>query len=244
MKNQLTVFIAFLVSGYLLMAQASETKATPDVADVPASELTSSEETTSEPQQTPDVINEVVEDEKPRPISADELPSAPSVMSPQEKALFQAAHAGRLAEVQAQVQKGVSVNFVDQEKRTALILAANKGHTAVVEYLYSKGADINASDKSGMTALLYTAKRSFNETAAFLLGHGAEVNVQTRKKGLTALMLASGWGNMELVQMLLDKGADPAIRDKFGWTAAGYAEKRNHSEIVKLLSGSQVPKSE
>ena len=232
MKIQLTLIIILLVSSFSLVAQAPSSKTIPEVAE--GGELP----------QTPDVISGDGEEDEIEFLSADQLPKIPSTMNPQEKALFQAAHAGKLAEVQAQVKKGVSVNYADKEKRTALILAANNGHTAVVEYLYSKGADINASDKSGMTALMYAAKRSFNETAAFLLDKDADVNVRSRKRGMTALMLASIWNNKELVQMLLGKGADPAVRDKFGWTAAAYAEKRGNPEIVKVLSEAQVPKPE
>ena len=194
-----------------------------------------------EPQQTPDSITDLVSDGNAEPAQAYKPPVAPEPMPPREKALFQSAYNGNLADVQVQIAKGASVNYADKEQRTALILAANNGHTAVVEFLYGKGADINAIDHGGMTALMYTAKRSFNETAAFLLNNGAQVNVRSRKKGITALMLASGWDNKDLVQMLLDKGADPTIRDNFGGTAAIYAQKRGNTAIVDMLSDVPAP---
>lgn len=228
MKNQLIVIIALLVSGYLLMAQASETKTTAEEA------------ATSPEQKTPDVISELDEEIEPVAIPVDKLPRIPSTMPPEQQELFKSAHAGRLSEVQEFVAQGVPVNYQDEEKRTALILAANNGHTSVVEFLFSKGADINVADKDGMTALMYASKRSFTETAAFLLNNGANVNVQSRKKKITALMLASAWGNPELVQMLLDKGANPAARDIQGRDAAIIAEKRGHKEITKMLSEAQA----
>lgn len=230
MKNQLALTILILTFSFSLLAQASEPEKTPDVVDV------------SEALQTPDVIEETAPTDAAEPAQTIKLPKVPESMAPREKALFQSAFDGKLAEVQIQVSKGANVNYAGKKKRTPLILAASNGHTAIVEFLYGKGADINATDSSGMTALMYAARRSFNETAEFLLNNGAKVNVQNKKKGLTALMLASGWGNAELVQMLLDKGADPTIHNKFGATAADNAKERNHSAIVSMLSESSPSK--
>jgi len=229
MKIQLTFVILLLALSFSLLAKSPEPVNVPDVVEA------------SEPEQTPDVITDLMPDENAEAAQAYKPPVAAEPMPPREKALFKSAYDGNLADVQVQITKGASANYADKEQRTALILAANNGHTAVVEFLYGKGADINAIDHGGMTALMYTAKRSFNETATFLLNNGAEVNVQSRKKGITALMLASGWGNEALVQMLLDKGADPAIRDNFGKTAANYAEKRGHSTVANMLANPPEP---
>ena len=247
MKIQQILVLLLWAFSISLLAQGPEPQQTPDsitdlVPDVTAEPAKAYKPPQApEPQQTPDVITDLVPDEDAIPAQVYKPPVAPEPMPPREKALFQSAHDGNLADVQIQVAKGASVTFADKEQRTAFILAANNGHTAVVEFLYGKGAEINAIDHGGMSALMYTAKRSFNETAAFLLNNGAEVNVRSRKKGLTALMLASGWGNEALVQMLLDKGADPAIRDNFGKTAANYAEKRGHSTVANMLSNPPAP---
>ena len=128
------------------------------------------------------------------------------------------------------------MNVRDQKKRTPLIFAATNGHTPVVGFLISKGAEVNAKDSSGQTALLYAAKRSFNQAAALLLEKGAEVNVQSKKKRVTPLMLAAVWNNVELLQMLLDKGADPGLTDIFGRTAKILAQKKGNAAIVELLT--------
>lgn len=232
MKIQLTFVLLLLATSFSLLAQTPESKKTPDVVDV------------SELLQTPDVTGESGATDNAEPVKTNKPPKVAESMGPKEKALLQNAYEGKLSKVEILISKGVPVDYADKEKRTALILAANNGHTAVVEFLYGKGADINATDKDGMTALMYTARRSFNETAAFLLNNGAKANLQSRKKGMTALMLASGWGNAELVQLLLDKGANPAIHDKFGVTAADSARERGHTAIVGMLSDSSAPKDQ
>jgi ankyrin repeat protein len=82
---------------------------------------------------------------------------------------------------------------------------------------------------------MYACKRSFNETAAFLLKNGADVNVQSKKKGITALMLASVSGDVELLRMLLEHGADANLTDTFGRTAKILAQKKGNSAVVDLL---------
>jgi hypothetical protein len=191
----------------------------------------------AEPAGTPDVID------------LTELPQFPESaertdLSEMEHNLILNAYNGDLAKVKVLVAKGANVNVQEQKKRTPLIFAATNGHTSVVEFLIGKGAEVNARDSGGQTALIYAAKRSFNETAAVLLKNGAEVNVQSKKKGITALMLAAVWDNEELVQMLLKHGADPQLTDTFGRTAKLLAEKKGNAAVVGLLSGPPVQESE
>lgn len=189
-----------------------------------------------EPAETPDSITAYERGDTPK---ASKLPlpaQASQQLNAQEKALFKSAYQGELSKVQGLVAKGVSVNTADMEKRTPLILAAYNGHTPVVEFLLAKGADINAADRSGQTPLIHTCKRSFNETAAFLLKNGADADVQTRKTGTTALMIAAVLGNLDLVRMLLDHGADVDLADSFGDTATMLARKKGNSAVVDVLS--------
>lgn len=157
-----------------------------------------------------------------------------------ETELIQSAYAGDLAVVQKLVKNGTPVNITGDEHRTPLILAAYNGHTTVVEFLLGAGAEINAQDGGGYTALMYACKRSFDETAQFLLKNGADVNLRSKKKGVTALMIAAALGNVKMVSELLDQGANTDIKDRFGATAAVLAKKRGHTEVVDLIEGRQA----
>jgi uncharacterized protein len=72
------------------------------------------------------------------------------------------------------------------------------------------------------------------------------VNPNQRQMGITALMTACNRGHVDVVRILLDKGADVNAKDWEGWTAlmaasAGAAHDNNQNkeerclEIVKLL---------
>lgn len=224
-----TLLLAFTV---LVMAQS------------PEPEQASTAIEASEASQTPDVVPEPDPDKAKVLSELDRFPTIPDLMDPAEKLIFQSAFDGNLAGVQAAVTKGVPVNIADQKKRTPLIMAAFGGHTAVVKYLVSEGADINSKDGDNQTALMYASKRSFNEIAAFLLKNDAEVNVRSKKKGITALMLAAVWDNVELVNMLLEHGADVKLTDAYGRTAEALAQKKGNSAVVAILSNTANSEAE
>lgn len=68
-----------------------------------------------------------------------------------------------------------------------------------------------------------------------LLDKGVNVNAKTRY-GATALSFACDRENIELVKLLLERGADPNSRDTFyGEVPLGWALSKGNAQIVKLL---------
>jgi ankyrin repeat protein len=232
MKIQLIIFTLFLVFSNPLAAQDPEPVQAAEPADAP------------ELNQTPDVVDVTDSAKTPEPVKA------PILLTPKDEALIQSVWEGDLAKVELLVKKGANVNSAEpKKKRTALMVAATKGQFDIVKFLYGKGADINARDSDSQTALMYASRNRFNETpdntiAKFLLSNGAEVNVRSKKKGFTVLMLAASAGNVELVQQLLEKGADPAIKDNFGGTAVAMAQERGWTAVVSILSDPPKPEGD
>jgi len=68
-----------------------------------------------------------------------------------------------------------------------------------------------------------------------LLDQGADVNAKFRY-GTTALFKAAERGHVEIVKLLLARGADPTVKDTFyGATAMSWALDGDHLEVVDVL---------
>jgi ankyrin repeat protein len=62
-----------------------------------------------------------------------------------------------------------------------------------------------------------------------------DINIRASQHGQTALMLAVSHGRLDMVQLLIEAGADVNIRDEDGSTALMCAAEHGHMEIVKYL---------
>ena len=63
-----------------------------------------------------------------------------------------------------------------------------------------------------------------------------DVNLQDKSDGYTLLIQAVEYGNINIVEYLLDKGADKSPTDANGKTALDIAKVKNFSEIIELLN--------
>ena len=63
---------------------------------------------------------------------------------------------------------------------------------------------------------------------------GANIN-EKNEYGMTALHLASRYGNLEIVKYLVEKGANINEKNERGLTAFWFASRNSHLEIVKYL---------
>ena len=73
-------------------------------------------------------------------------------------------------------------------------------------------------------------------TLGSLADGGAEVDAADSDYGRTALIFAAFRGSAECVRLLLDAGADTALRAS-GKTALEVAEMQGHAEVAALLRG-------
>ena len=53
--------------------------------------------------------------------------------------------------------------------------------------------------------------------------------------GSTALMWAANTGRKRIVELLMERGADPTLAAKDGWTAGSAARMAGHDDIARLL---------
>ena len=191
--------------------------------------------------------------------------------------LILAARQGNLDAVKALAEGGADLNKGAGDDSTAMVVAIQNGHYDVARYLVEKGADINQANEKGWTPLYLTVKHRNLETGTIpvpnqnqafdfiklLLDRHVDVNARIKfnteirngqratwfeEEGATAFMRASLCGDIEVMKMLLAKGAEPKIATADKTTAlmaasgVGYTEgfiqyrsREDSIEAVKLL---------
>jgi ankyrin repeat protein len=146
--------------------------------------------------------------------------------------MFQAIRNGDVAFVKAHVTKA-DIEARDPRGATPLMHAAAFGNLETLRTLIDAGVDVNASNDSNATALLWAARNP--DKARLLIERGANPNAQS-KQGRTPLMIASmHGGGSAIVALLLSKGADVNVRDRFGVSALNLAAWAGHVDIMRLL---------
>ena len=66
-----------------------------------------------------------------------------------------------------------------------------------------------------------------------MIAYGANVN--DRYNGITPLMYAARYNNVEMLKELLNNGADLSLKDSRGNTALKFAELSNAKEAIEFL---------
>ena len=179
-----------------------------------------------------------------------------------ETAMMAAARTGNPDVVQQLLARGASVNARAARGQTALMWAVAQQHPEVVKVLLASGADVHARSDTwsqmmavsphghpdynrsiphgGNTPLMFAARVGDLESARLLLAAGANVNDEDAW-GVSVLVLAAHSGFRDVVQLLLDKGADPNS-SKAGFTALHEAIMRRDEALVRtLLAGGADP---
>jgi hypothetical protein len=107
---------------------------------------------------------------------------------------------------------------------------------AMLKALLDAGADVNATDDDyKFTALFWASFRGNKKSVELLLAQPGIKLDETDVDGGTALMAAARNGHAEIMEMLLDAGANAAIADDGGETATSLAKKAfaKQQEIVE-----------
>src|SRR5215469_3045282 len=134
--------------------------------------------------------------------------------------------------LQAEVREA-GVDIRDDRGATPLMHAAAVGSIGAVRLLLDAGAEVNARNAFDATALIWAGGDP--EKSRLLIQRGADVHARS-KTGKTPLMAIAGRpGNLDLLRLALDKGADPNERDARGNTALFFAVETGDAETSRLL---------
>lgn len=136
-----------------------------------------------------------------------------------------AASHGLLRSARSILLAGIDVNTPDNFHHQPFLVAANHGQSQMVKLLLEHGADPKVRDSSGDSSLHCSAKRAYwkgtthavtvddrKTTALVLLKAGAKLDARNGR-GEMPLHIAAEEGELDLVRLFIDNGAEVNARD-------------------------------
>lgn len=120
-----------------------------------------------------------------------------------------------------------------------LFEAAKSGNISLVKTQLEAGAEVDAVDERGWTALFMACHnpdldRGFPEVVSMLIAAGADIE-KSIGYGIRPLMLAAGYGEAPVVEVLLKAGAEVRTKNEGGRTALQMATDKNYLDVINLL---------
>jgi ankyrin repeat protein len=190
-------------------------------------------------------------------------------------ALVYAARTGSIDAARALLEGGADVNQTTRYGWSPLLAATQNDNYRMAKFLIERGANVNLANKGGWTPLYlavdnrnieggdYPVRTADMDSLAYityLLDKGADVNwritesTETRtvftnqwlnEDGATAFLRAAQSGDLELLKLLIARGADPKINTKLGVTplaaaagigwVEGITKERSPEETVEAV---------
>ncbi|CAL9084440.1 unnamed protein product [Musa textilis] len=168
------------------------------------------------------------------------------------------------------LRRGLDPNESDSNGHTALHIAASKGNENCVHLLLDYGADPNSQDSEGSVPLWEAMAGKHGDVVKLLIENGANLSsgdmglfasmaaeqnslellediircggdvTVPKRDGSTALHFAVCEGNAQVVNFLLEQGADMDKPDCHGWTPRNLADQKGHAMIKALFEAKRA----
>jgi len=128
-----------------------------------------------------------------------------------------------------------------QDHSTALHMAAVAGSMDMVRFLISRGADVNRLDRGGGTPFASAVAGNERAAAEYLLEHGAIIDPTACPERfpcaerISSPLHRAAMESPQMVEFLLEKGANPNSRDSNGGTPLSHSVWSDSLRCMELL---------
>jgi len=109
----------------------------------------------------------------------------------------------------------------------------------MIELFLTHGMDINLHTREGLGVVDIAIKYRRPDVVSLAKQKGVDITVSKRKSGLTPLMLAASFNDIEMMQYLIANGATVNMRDNYGMNALDYAQKMGQKKAASFLESLQ-----
>ena len=148
-------------------------------------------------------------------------------------AMHVAASEGHLEICKFLVQRGARINRSDRWGGSPLDDASRHRHKEVIQYLRSLGATTGSASRA-TNFIKAAAEGDFDEVEMLLMSGDVDVNEGDYDKR-TALHLAAGEGNVDIIRLLCNNKANVNIEDRWGNRPLDDADRGKSEESAKVL---------
>ncbi len=136
--------------------------------------------------------------------------------------------------VSIMVMNAATAQDQTERQRRAMLAAVSVGDVGAIHRLVTVGAKVNVADDMGRSPLLLAVQENRLDAFTALLSEGADINQQALNHD-TPWLLAGALGRTQMLRLMIPKGPDLTIRNRFGGNALIPACERGHVDTVRLL---------
>ena len=135
-----------------------------------------------------------------------------------------------------EVTMGAEYELDEPDEVPLLFFAVSSGISLeAIEMLLDAGIDIAEVNREGVGILDVAIKHRRMDIIGLCEERGVSLLKSRRKSGITPLILAASFNDMEIVTYLLARGASIHDTDRHGMTAIDYAKRMGQTKMLKFL---------
>jgi ankyrin repeat protein len=191
---------------------------------------------------TVDKISSAIESgkkEKVRRLLADRCNDIDALVDGRQPALHLAMQEQQIDIVKILLDHGADINSIGYHGWTPLHIATAIGSLPLTELCLSRGATIVARTETAQTALHKACSSKNVQVLKVLLETGADKEAENQR-GMRPVHIAARQNNLDMVRLLVQHyGVNILVADNFGATAADWAERSGHLELLHYLKSEE-----
>jgi len=133
------------------------------------------------------------------------------------------------------IARGANVNARSKNGNSALLEATGVGDVRTILQLLEYGAEVNVCDQEKFTPLHKAIQEPSRALIKALLVHGAKIDAINKYGDTPLTICVRGGSRPDIVEVLIEYGANVNHRNNAGETALSLAKKQNYTKTIQLL---------